>query len=172
MYRVLLFVVATFSLCAQSQSDTAAQVAEMKKVGFLEGVWKGGGWLVMGPGKREEFVQTERVEYRLGGLVLEIEGVGRKASGEVVHHALATIAFDADLKTCHFRAYDLQGHFIDAPCRLLQVGVFQWSLELPRGQTRYTLQLNAAGQWYEVGEFSMDGKEWRKTFEMTLDKQK
>jgi hypothetical protein len=44
--------------------------------------------------------------------------------------------------------------------------------ELPRGQTRYTLQLNAAGQWYEVGEFSMDGEEWRKTFEMTLDKQK
>ncbi|MEO8371020.1 MAG: hypothetical protein ABI806_17690 [Candidatus Solibacter sp.] len=170
MYRFLLFVIAALSLCAQPQSHPDAQVAEMKKVAFLEGMWKGDGWLMMGPGKREEFVQTERVEYKLGGLVLEIEGVGRKASGELVHHALATIAVEADLKTCHFRSYDLQGHFVDAPCRLPQAGVFQWSLELPQGQTRYTLRLNAAGQWHEVGEFSRDGKEWRKTFEMTLDK--
>lgn len=177
MYRTLkLFLaltLAALSLSAQPPAPpvTDLQVAELKKAAFLEGTWKGTGWILMQQGKREEFNQTEHVAFRLGGLVLQIDGEGRKATGELIHQAFATMAIDPDGKTCHFRAYN-QGRFVDAPCQLPSAGLMQWSLDLPRGKTRYTITLTPSGEWHEVGEFSLDGKDWRKTFEMTLTRAK
>jgi hypothetical protein len=37
---------------------------------------------------------------------------------------------------------------------------------------RFTVRLNEKGQWFEVGEFSRDGKAWQKFFEMTLERVK
>lgn len=177
MYRTLqLFVtLALGATCLPAQASAPPtpdlQIAELKKAAFLEGAWKGTGWILMQQGKREEFNQTEHVAFKLGGLVLQIDGEGRKATGELIHQAFATMAIDPDGKTCHFRAYN-QGRFVDAPCQLPSPGLMQWTLDLPRGQTRYTISLTPNGQWHEVGEFSLDGKDWRKTFEMTLTRDK
>ena len=46
----------------------------------------------------------------------------------------------------------------------------QWAMETPGGQIRYTITLNDAGQWFEIGEMSQDGETWRQIFEMTLDR--
>ncbi|NDJ14417.1 MAG: hypothetical protein EBY17_25020 [Acidobacteriia bacterium] len=172
----LLLSLAITGACLSAQPPVAPtpdlQLAELKKAAFLEGTWKGTGWILLQQGKREDFTQTERVVFKLGGLVLQIDGEGRKATGELIHQAFATMAFDSDGKTCHFRPYNLQGRFIDAACQVPAAGLMQWTLDLPRGQTRYTISLTPNGQWYEVGEFSLDGKEWRKTFEMTLTRDK
>lgn len=39
------------------------------------------------------------------------------------------------------------------------------------GEMRYTIKLDAVGQWVEIGEISADGREWRKFFEMSLTRQ-
>jgi len=47
--------------------------------------------------------QTEEVQYKLGGLVLLIEGTGRNPdTGDVMYNALATIAYDETTKVYHF----------------------------------------------------------------------
>ena len=61
--------------------DLDAQCEAMKKVGFLVGKWAGEARLLRGPGEWAELIQTEEVEYKLDGLIMVIEGVGRTKSG-------------------------------------------------------------------------------------------
>ena len=105
---LLLLTLAITGACLSAQPPVAPtpdlQLAELKKAAFLEGTWKGTGWILLQQGKREDFTQTERVVFKLGGLVLQIDGEGRKATGELIHPAYATMAFGSDGKTCHFWA--------------------------------------------------------------------
>jgi hypothetical protein len=41
-------------------------------------------------------------------------------------------------------------------------------MEMPGRSVRYTIRLDENGRWFEIGETSSDGSEWRKFFEMTL----
>ena len=44
-----------------------------------------------------------------------------------------------------------------------------WGFDYPgAGRVRFTIGLDAQGQWHEVGEFSRDGTQWMQNFEMTL----
>jgi hypothetical protein len=36
---------------------------------------------------------------------------------------------------------------------------------------RFTMNLTDAGQWHEIGEFSMDGATWRQFLDFTLTRQ-
>jgi hypothetical protein len=38
------------------------------------------------------------------------------------------------------------------------------------GDVRFTIKLDEKGRWFEVGEISQDGREWRIFFEMTLER--
>ena len=40
----------------------------------------------------------------------------------------------------------------------------------PQGKVRYTITRTAEGAWFEIGEYSRDGQQWAKFFEMTLTK--
>jgi hypothetical protein len=63
--------------------DLEAQRAAMKEVSFLVGKWVGEARLLRGPAESVELLQTEEAQYKLGGLILVIEGVGRtKSSGQ------------------------------------------------------------------------------------------
>jgi len=57
--------------------DLDAQRAAMKKLGFLVGRWVGEARLLRGPGEPVVLAQTEEEQFKLDGLILEIEGVGR-----------------------------------------------------------------------------------------------
>ena len=51
----------------------------------------------------------------------------------------------------------------------VQDRVLQWSI----GQNvRFTMNLSEKDKWSEIGEFSQDGKNWMKFFEMTLQRVK
>jgi len=160
-------------LAAQHPEPSAAHVAEMKKLDFLAGEWKGAGWMQM-PGGRSEFSQTEVVQKKLHGVALVIEGRGTsKESGRVVHDALAMVTWDEPSKEYRFQSWlfnrpaggDFRG-------RVLGENTFQWSMQPPGMTIRYTIRLNEKKQWHEVGEMSRDGQSWQKIFEMTLDKVK
>jgi len=75
--------------------DVEAQRAAMKRLGFLVGEWSGEASVLRGPGQFVELAQTESAQFKLDGLVLVVEGVGRtKAEGKLALQALALISFD------------------------------------------------------------------------------
>ena len=158
-----------------AQTYDSAQIEAMGKVSFLEGKWKGRGWVSFGKGKRRHFSQTEQVERKLGGSILAIEGKGMSleppgGAPQLIHHAFAVVFYDS--KEQRFRMHSFKdGKFLDAEANVAEDGSFIWGFDLPqRGRIRFTIRLNEDGQWSEIGEFSKDGKKWYQNFEMTLDR--
>ena len=68
--------------------DLEAQRAAMKKLDFLVGSWSGEARALRGPDQPLELIQTEEAQYKLDGLILVIEGVGKtKADGKAALQA-------------------------------------------------------------------------------------
>src|SRR5262249_19970670 len=146
--------------------------AEMKKLEFLVGQWKGPGWLEVGR-ERRTFVETESVQFKQDGLLLLIEGSGKgKAASQdaesSVHNALGLVFYDPATRRHVFPAYK-GGKFVAIALQVPGRG-FQWSFREPRsnGTIRFTMKLTDSDRWFEIGEFSQDGTDWHKFFEMTL----
>ena len=153
--------------------DPAAQAAQIKKLDFMVGEWQGEGWMDMPGGARETFTSWEKVQSKLEGVALLVEGLHKsKATGKVVHQTLAILSFDEAAKNYRFRTSLANGRSGDYTGKVVADNVFEWGMDTPRGRIRYTIKLNDKGEWSEVGEFSADSTNWRKFFEMTLRKVK
>lgn len=145
--------------------------AAMEELAWLEGRWEGEAWFQTPSGERETILQTERIEPRLNGAVLVVEGTGREKNadgspGEVIFQAFAVVSYDPDRERYTFRAFK-DGRSFD-PEASLEAGVFTWSFETPGGgRIRFRIR-NDQDAWHETGEFSRDGQEWRPFFEMRL----
>jgi hypothetical protein len=173
---LLLLLAATTGL-GQDTKAVAVQQEAMKKLSFLLGEWKGESWTEFVPGKRQTSTGTESVQSKLGGLLLVIEGVHRrkgegKEAGEVVHGAYGVISYDEKAKKYRFQAYTNRGGYTEAEAKVAD-GKLEWGFKIPQfGDVRYTVTVTEKGQWLEIGEVSTDSKQWRKFFEMTLEKVK
>jgi hypothetical protein len=150
-------------------STVPAQIEAMKACSFLAGQWQGEGWMAFGPGERRSFHQTEDVTFKLNGLLLQIEGLGKNDAGATAHAALAILSYDPDEKRYRFKSYEHMGHTVDAAAECRD-GTMTWILPAGPRTIRYTINLNQKGQWYEIGEATTDGKSYQKFFEMTLDR--
>jgi hypothetical protein len=83
------------------------QRAAMKKLEFLVGEWSGEASVLRAAGQFVDLVQTEWAHFRLDGLLLVIEGIGRgKTYGAPALQALGLISFDDDAGTYRTRAFD------------------------------------------------------------------
>ncbi len=168
MHRLLKFLMLAAAACAQQAPDLAAQRDAMKKLAFLVGKWEGDANVVTqkGPVKVR---QTESVQYKLDGLILLIEGTGRDPEkGNVMFQAFATVTFDDAAGVYHFRAYN-DGRYLDTELKVPENG-FEWGYEAGPAKIRFSMKLNAKGEWVETGEVTMGGGPPRKTFEMTVRK--
>jgi hypothetical protein len=150
---------------------------EMGKLDFLVGEWTGEAWIQMGPNKRENVIQTEKVTWKAGGKVLLVEGLGKKkledgTAGEVAHDAIALISWDKAKSTYRFIGHAAQQESVDTALDMTAPNTLVWGFDTPQGKVRFTIRLNEKGQWNEVGEFSRDGTAWMKFMEMTLTKSK
>jgi hypothetical protein len=158
---------------AQVMPDLAKQHDQMRKVSFLAGRWEGEGWAQMGPGGREEFLQTEEVVWKLDSLVVQIDGLGRKKSpdgsaGAVSHQALGVLSYDEPGARYRFLAYTAEGRVADATATVAERSLV-WSFGVPGGiQIRYTIMIDEKDQWQEIGEFSPDRENWTQFLQMTL----
>lgn len=176
MATIIIGFWATVVIAQPSAPNPSAQIAEMKKVSFLQGKWKGEGWAITGPGGKHQFLQTEEVLSRLDGVLMTIEGKGMSKESasdnpRVVHHAFAALSFDAQEKKFKVRAFRREGMFVNADASVSDKGQLVWGFDIPNGgKVRYTIGLNDKGQWFEIGEFSRDGATWMQNFEMTLNK--
>lgn len=151
---------------------------EMRPLDWMVGEWRGEASVRMGPAEPEQLLQHERVQPRLGGKLLLVEGTGKRkladgAAGEIVHEALAVISFDDKTKKYRFDAWTARDGYVEAWFEVGAKNSVTWGFDTPQGgKVRYTISLDDKGQWHEVGEFSRDGKQYLKFFEMTLQKSK
>lgn len=156
-------------LGAQRPAAGAAVDSAMAPLAWLVGEWEGTGTTQTRTGNEAASVH-EKVEARLGGRVLIMEGIGRAptadGTGRVVHHAFGVLSYDPETREYIFRAFR-DGGAINPVSRLAD-GVFTWEFDIPGGgRTRYVIR-DDNGEWLETGEYSLDGSTWRKFFEMRL----
>jgi hypothetical protein len=91
-----------------------------RKLQFLVGTWKGEARIIRGAGETTELVQTEEAGYKLDGLILLIEGIGRAKSGTApVLQAFGVISFEDATNTCRMRAFN-DGRFLETEIKLLE----------------------------------------------------
>jgi hypothetical protein len=180
LIRILILMFALtlgHSVTGQEPKPNPVQLEAMKKLHFLVGEWKGEGWNEMMPGQRRTSPITERVQIKLGGMVLLVEGIGtKKVPGTqeevVVHNALGILSYDEKANVYWLRSHIATGQTMEAKGKFTDGG-FQWGFQAgPSLSFRYTVKLTDKGEWFEIGEMSQDGTNWRKFHEMTLQKVK
>lgn len=151
---------------AEKKADPAMDA--MKALPSLAGRWEGGGWMKRGKDETFRFVGEERVEQRLDGRLLLVEGRHFAADkSRVVHHAFAVISWDEASKGYRFRSYLADGKQGDFAARM-EGDALIWEMPTPSGMIRYTITVGD-GKWKEVGHMQR-GDQWYQFFEMNLDK--
>src|SRR5689334_3885928 len=152
--------------------DIGAQRAAMKKLGFLAGKWVGEARLLRGPGEPLVLVQTEEAQFKLNGLILEIEGIGRtKPDNTPVLQALGIISFDDETGTYHMRAFN-DGRFLETDVKLHEDGKgLSWGFALGSIRTSSVLRINEEGEWTELAEISIDSQPAKKLLELSVKRQ-
>jgi hypothetical protein len=136
--------------------DLAVQRAAMKKLGFMVGKWSGEASVLRAPGQFVALSQTEEVQFKLDGLVLTIEGVGRtKSDGKLALQALGLISFDDASGTYSMRAFN-DGRWLESEVKLAEGGsAIAWGFTLGQMKTASVLRLNEAGEWTEHAELTI-----------------
>src|SRR5215471_1329713 len=149
--------------------DLDAQRAAMKKLSFLAGKWAGEARVLRGPGEPVVLVQTEEARFKLDGLILEIEGIGRtKTDSKPVLQALGIISFDDETSMYHMRAFN-DGRFLETDVKLLEdVKSLTWGFALGSIRTSSLLRINEKGEWTELAEISIDSQPTKKLLELTV----
>ncbi len=149
--------------------DLTAQRVAMKKLGFLVGKWSGEARLLRGPGEWVDLQQSEEAQYKLDGLILVIEGVGRtKSDGQSVLQALGLLSFDEETATYRIRAFN-DGRFLESEVKLLgQEKVMSWGFALGPVTTKSVLRINESGEWTELAEITIGSEPPKKLLELTV----
>src|SRR5258705_3486870 len=136
-----------------------AQRAAMKKLNFLIGKWSGEARVLRGPGEPVELVQTEEAQYKLDGLILTIEGIGRtKLDGKIALQALGIVSYDDEAEAYRMRAYN-DGRYLESEIKLSENGQgIRWGFTLGEIKTSSVLRINEEGQWTELSEIEINSQ--------------
>jgi hypothetical protein len=153
--------------------DIEAQRAAMKKLDFLVGKWSGEARVLRGPGEPLELIQTEEAQYKLDGLILVIEAVGKtKVDGKIALQAFAFVSYDDDSGTYRMRAYN-DGRYLETDVKLSENGRgMTWGFALGDIRTSSTLRINEKGEWTELAEITIGSQPARKLIELAVSREK
>ena len=153
--------------------NVEAQRAALKKLEFLLGKWSGEASVLRGAGELVALAQTESAQFRLDGLLLEIEGVGRlKADGRVVLQALGLICFDDEAKVYRMRAFN-DGRWLETEVKLADgEESISWGFVLGEIKTSTMLRINEEGEWTELGQLTIGDGPPRKMMELKVSRVK
>lgn len=174
LLSVLLIGMISPNLLAQPSERTGKE--KMKIFATWTGHWQGEGTIQMGPGPLKKSSMDEYLEFKLDGIVLLMEGIGKgvepETKGTTVHHALGVLSFDQSTNQYILNSYLKDGRSTQAWFNILDAYKYQWGFNVPTGKIKYTIVLDPKkNTWNEIGEFSRDdGKTWMKFFEMNLKK--
>jgi hypothetical protein len=157
---------------APKSPDLQAQRAAMKKLDFLVGKWTGEAHLARGAGETTELLQTEEAGYKLDGLILVIEGIGRtKSDGAFVLQAFGVISYDDSAQTYDMRAFN-DRRFLETEIKLLQQGKgMTWGFSFGEIKTKSVLRINEKDEWTELHEIILGSQPSRKLMEVAVRRQ-
>jgi hypothetical protein len=149
--------------------DVELQRTAMKRLGFLVGEWSGEASVLRGPGQFVELFQTESAQFKLDGLVLSIEGVGRsKSDGKPALQALGLVSFDDETGTYHMRAFN-DGRWLETEIKLADgEHLISWAFALGQFKTTTVLRINENGEWTEHGELVVGDRPPQKMMELRV----
>jgi hypothetical protein len=174
-------------ICSIFLSDIFAQApdvhlkkikTEMQSLSAWTGHWQGEGIMHMGPGQSNSSTVNEYIQFKLDSTILLIEGIGtskdQKTGKEFkTHHALGLLSFNPYTNAFEFKSHLADGKRTDAWFKRIEKDAFQWGFDAPQGKIRYDIIIDPKqNSWKETGEFSQDGNNWHKFFEMSLTKVK
>lgn len=153
--------------------DLEAQREAMKRLGFLVGKWAGEARLLRGPAELVELLQTEEAKYKLNGLILVIEGIGRTQSGgQALLQAFGIISYDDESGTYRMRAFN-DGRFLETQTKLLEEGKgMTWGFAMGEIRTNSVLRINERGEWTELAEISIGSQPPKKLLALIVRPQK
>jgi hypothetical protein len=125
-----------------------------------------------GPGSEVSINQEEKIEYKLDGTVLLIEGTGRDVAGNIVFNAMGLVNYDANDKQFKFKTYLKDGRSTDAYFNITGENTYEWGFDIPGGgKSKYTITIDPEQKtWNEKGEYSSDGNNWFPFMELKLKK--
>jgi hypothetical protein len=151
--------------------DLEAQRTAMKKLSFLVGTWSGEAHVLRGPGPTVQLVQSEDARYKLDGLILVIEGVGKTSEGATVLQAFGVISYEDDLGLYRMRAFN-DGRFLETDVTLLEEGEgMSWGFALGEIRTKSVLRINGNGEWTEMHEINVASQPTKKLMEVVVRRQ-
>ena len=145
------------------------QRAAMKQLEFLVGEWSGEASVLRGPGQFVDLAQTETAQFKLDGLLLVIEGVGRtKTDGRAALQALGLISFDDDARRYRMRAFN-DGRWLETEVQLADgEDSISWGFELGEFKTRTVLRIDDKGEWTEFGQITIGDRPPQKMMELRV----
>jgi hypothetical protein len=165
-----LMLIAGLGVSVQAQGpDSAALIAgqreAMKRLAYMDGVWRGPAWTILPSGEKHNITQTERIGPFLDGSVKVTEGRGYDPVGKVTFNAFGTISFNqaTNVYTLHSHA---MGYVGDFELKLTPDG-YTWDIPAGPMTIHYTAVVKD-GTWHEVGDRIVTGKAPVRFFEMTL----
>lgn len=161
----------TISLFGQSNNLLDSGVNKFR---FMEGVWKGNGWVLSGDTK-QFFKETETVTTKLSGTVVQIEafGVALNEKTNIINNALGLLLYNNENEKYELHIYQSDGSKIIANVKMNNMNEIEWNLSVSSNLIiRYTIKVEGT-KWFEAGFKSTDnGISWKQNFEMTLLKSK
>jgi len=168
--RFVLMLIAGMPVAAQALGlDSAALIAgqreAMKRLAYMDGVWRGPAWTILPSGEKHNITQTERIGPFLDGSVKVTEGRGYDADGKVTFNPFGKISLNqaAKVYTLHSHA---MGYVGDFELKLTSDG-YTWDIPAGPMTIHYTAVIKD-GTWHEVGDRIVTGKAPVRFFEMTL----
>jgi hypothetical protein len=174
--RVLLCVaVCLSSVTGQTPRtpDLRAQHAAMQKLTFLVGQWSGEAQ-VFPAGKASLTLDwSEDAQYKLDGLLLEIEAKGRnKTDNKIIRQALGFVSYDDFTGTYRMRTFN-DGRYLETDLKLLDgENGFTWGFEIGDIKTSSVLRINDKGEWTEVHHITVGSQPTRKLMEVRVSRRK
>ncbi len=193
--EILSVCVAVFALSVATISQTPSlnQAEEVRKLDFLIGEWKGGGWELEPDGSRHNsFSQKTKVQAKDGTSTLKIKDARTykpvKSSGKNTifipgtplfrsSELDATIYYDEKLKLYRWRGENSYGRKNPLEAKLirdraLQYGMpFSVTLQPADGNRRTTIEVTEGGEWHETLEV-WNRDRWYKVEESILKRVK
>ena len=175
MARFFLFGTIGSLLCmAQSPRVPQVQIQRnaMDKLRFLAGTWSGQARIWREADSSVDLIQTEQVTYKLDGLILSIEGIGKnKSDGRVILQALGLISYDDEASVYRMRAFN-DGRWLESDVLLDNSGTgLHWGFTIGQIKTDSTLRINENGDWTESHQLKVGSQPGRKFMEVTVRRQ-
>jgi hypothetical protein len=155
----------------QAKDASPLVLEKMNQLRWIEGTWVGETMMSRTGKKLAESIEiTETAHFELNGMILILEGVGKKG-GEIVSHTYTSITFNAKRQRFVMFAMTEDGGILDPTFNANDQGM-QWRMKTRKGEGKYTIE-NDNGKRKETSYHLTDAETdtWEAVFSVTLEKQ-